>query len=103
MDNIEKKFIEDCTSISHAYRVRSSELIQEEEFLRLIADLHQIGHALRKEAAIPKPLAAILFDLSTAFYSSIDWMNDEEKGKTMRLFDKFCDAAREAMQDPSER
>ncbi|WP_152033963.1 hypothetical protein [Paracidovorax avenae] len=102
MDNIEK-FIEDCNSISHAYRIRSNELIQEEEFLRLIADLRQIGHTFRKEATIPKPLAAIIFDLSTALYSSIDWMNDEEKGKTMRLFDKFCDAAREAMQDPSER
>ncbi|MDT0137215.1 hypothetical protein [Acidovorax sp. PRC11] len=101
--NIIEKFIEDCISISHVYRIHSNELIQEEEFLGLINDLHQIGHALRKESTIPKNLAAILFDLSTAFYSSIDWMNDEEKGKTMRLFDKFCDAAREAMQDPSER
>jgi hypothetical protein len=63
--------------------------------------LLQLLNALRLQyegsTTVPKELAAVLFDLSTAMYSAIDAYPPDQRSALYELFDEFSDQARSVL------
>ncbi|MFI8619157.1 hypothetical protein ACIGHN_27025 [Acidovorax sp. NPDC077693] len=79
------------------YKLRLNGDIEQREMEKLIKLLRKVGTIYSGSDAIPKSIASILFDLSTALYSAVDFKSKEKKEKLFLLFDLFCDVAREVL------
>lgn len=79
------------------FKLRAKGEIEEHEMEKLINLLKGIGSIYAESDVIPKSIASILFDLSTALYSAVDSIEKEKKRKLFFFFDLFCDAARETL------
>jgi hypothetical protein len=80
-------FLQSCDHLFEQLRGQGS--IREVEFGALLEKMNSLAIAYRERADVPKELAATLFDLSTALYSSSPNYHE--------LFDKFCDKARDIL------
>ena len=82
-----EEFLLSCDQMFEQLRGQGS--IQEAEFEGLLEKMDSLAAEYEDESAVPKGLAAALFDLSTALYSSSTDYNE--------LFDRFCDKARDIL------
>jgi hypothetical protein len=71
------------------WQLRSQNAMREADFESLLGMMDALAVAYRERVEVPKQLAAVLFDLSTALYSS----STEYAGH----FDRFCDRARDIL------
>jgi hypothetical protein len=74
--------------------LRSRTLIETSEVNALLASLDTLRLQYENSTTIPKELAAVLFDLSTAIYSAIEAYPEEQQSSLYGLFDEFSDRAR---------
>lgn len=97
MSEIEKsnRFIE--VALGLAVRLRSGDGLDEQEFEAALNQLKDLATLLHGSEFIYKPLASVLFDLSTALYSAADAYPDSARSYFYKRFDEFCDVARDVL------
>ena len=75
--------------------VRRLGAVQDEARMQDIIDrLHALALVYADAPTVPKALAGVLFDLSTALYSAADTTDEVRCKAAFAWFDEFCDAAR---------
>lgn len=75
--------------------VRRLGAVQDEARMQDIIDrLHALAQVYADAPTVPKALAGVLFDLSTALYSAADTTDEVRCKAAFAWFDEFCDAAR---------
>ena len=80
-------FLLACDSI--LWELRSKGAVREADFDALLDKMSALAAFYQGKSLVAKELAAVLFDMSTALYSSTPKYSD--------LFDKFCDKARDIL------
>lgn len=90
-----EEFLNFCDETVFELRLKGD--INEHQIKKLISLLEKIGLIYSTSDVIPKSVASMLFDLSTALYSAVDSVEKEKKKKLFFFFDLFCNAARETM------
>lgn len=79
------------------FLLRSHQEIPENLLEKLYDEMRKIEHTYRSSYTLPKWIAALLFDLSTAIYSAIDSYQKEEKERLFMAFDHFSEISREIL------
>lgn len=75
--------------------VRRLGAVHDEARMQDIIDrLHALGPVYADVPTVPKALAGVLFDLSTALYSAVDTADEARCQAAFAWFDEFCEAAR---------
>ncbi|MBK7235548.1 MAG: hypothetical protein IPI02_07940 [Sterolibacteriaceae bacterium] len=78
-------------------KLREGHGLDEQLFAAALSQLRGLNERYAVLPSVPKPLAAALFDLSTALYSSAYLYPDEKRDAMNAKFDEFCDVARELL------
>lgn len=94
-EEILDNFFNECDQV--LFDLRSKKPIQEKSILKLVDSLNKISSIYSFQDNIPKELAAALFDMSTALYSSACSNKNTNTEDLFKLFDMFCDSARDVL------